>query len=193
MMWRQAQAVGDTVVQALSPEALEVLQGLNDIGVPPAVPWTPQTLGWYVLLAVVLALGVWIALARHRNRMANRYRRDALEELAAIESALGAPAARAAALARIPPLLKRVALSVVSRAEAASLTGDAWLAFLDRAYGGNGFSSGPGRLLSDLAYVPLERLGNVSEQQSTELVELVGVWIRSHDLNVHTSAVFGAE
>ena len=184
MIWRQAQVAGDTVVQGLSPEAVQALEGLHDIVVPPAVAWTPTTAGWYVLLAVVVAAAGWTALARHRTRVANRYRRDALEELAAIKSALGEHASRADALAGIPQLIKRVALSVASRAQAASLTGDAWLAFLDQAYGGDGFSSGPGRLIPELAYKPPERLEDVTEQQARDLLELVGVWIRSHDLSM---------
>ena len=184
MIWRQAQVAGDTVVQGLSPEAVQALEGLHDIVVPPAVAWTPTTAGWYVLLAVVVAAAGWTALARHRTRVANRYRRDALEELAAIKSALGEHASRADALAGIPQLIKRVALSVASRAQAASLTGDAWLAFLDQAYGVDGFSSGPGRLIPELAYQPAERLEDVTEQQARDLLELVGVWIRSHDLSM---------
>ena len=164
------------------------MEGLNDIVVPPAVAWTPTTVGWYVLVAVVVVAAGWIALARHRTRVANRYRRDALEELAAIEGALGEHASRADALVAIPPLIKRVALSVTSRAQAASLTGDAWLAFLDQAYGGDGFSSGPGRLLPKLAYQPAERLENVTEQQARELLELVAVWIGSHDLSMSNGA-----
>jgi dihydrodipicolinate synthase/N-acetylneuraminate lyase len=141
-----------------------------------------------VLLAVVLAVGAWTALARHRRRVANRYRREALEELVAIEGGIGARESRVEALAEVPPLIKRVALAVVSRADAASLTGDAWLAFLDGSYGGDGFTNGPGRLIPELAYQSAERQEAVSQQQAKELIELVRVWIQSHELTATDAA-----
>ncbi len=171
--------------QAQAEAAAQVLEGLHDIVVPEAVAWTPQTAGWYVLLAVLLAIAARVAVVRRRRRIANRYRREALDVLAVIENDVGIPELRAGALARLPVLLKRVALSVVPRAEAASLTGEKWLSFLDAGYGGDGFTHGPGRLLPALAYASSDHLEEISDQQATDLVELTRLWIRSHDLTGH--------
>ncbi len=168
--------------QVQAEAAAQVLEGLHDIVVPEAVAWIPQTVGWYVLLAAVLAIAGRVAVVRRRKSNANRYRREALDVLAAIESDVGNPERRAGALARLPMLLKRVALSVVSRTEAASLTGEKWLTFLDAGYGGDGFSHGPGRLLPELAYRPSDSFDAISDQQASDLVELTRLWIRSHDL-----------
>ena len=162
--------------------AAQVLEGLHDIVVPEAVAWTPQTVGWYVLLATVLAIAARVAVMQRRRRIANRYRREALDVLAVIENDVGTPELRSGALARLPALLKQVALSVVSRAEAASLTGEKWLTFLDDGYGGDGFTRGPGRLLPTLAYRSSDTLEAISDQQATELLDLTRLWIRSHDL-----------
>ncbi len=162
--------------------AAQALEGLHDIVVPEAVAWTPQTVGWYVLLAAMLAIGARVVFVRRRRHIVNRYRREALDVLAVIENDVGIPELRAGALARLPALLKRVALSVVSRAEAASLTGEKWLTFLDAGYGGDGFTHGPGRLLPTLAYGSADDLEAISDQQVSDLVELTRLWIRSHDL-----------
>jgi hypothetical protein len=168
--------------QAQAEAAAQVLEGLHDIVVPEAVAWTPQTVGWYVLLAVVLAIAARVVVVRRRRHIANRYRREALDVLAVIESDVGTPELRTGALARLPALLKRVALSVVSRAEAASLTGEKWLTFLDAGYGGDGFTRGAGRLLPTLAYGSADDLEAISDQQVSDLVDLTRLWIRSHDL-----------
>ena len=178
----QVQAAGDSVAPGPSAADLQALEGLNDIVIPEAIAYTPQTVGWYLLLAAFVLLGAWIAVVRHRRQVANRYRREALGELATIQRDLQSPEARAGALARIPVLLKRIAVSVTERAEAASLTGEAWLAFLDQAYGGNGFTTGAGRLLPTLAYQSPEQLTAVSDQQAAELLELTRTWIGAHDL-----------
>jgi len=176
------QVAGDSVPQGPSTADLRALEALSDIVVPEAIAFTPQTIGWYVLLAVTVVAVAWIAIARHRRRIANRYRREALDQLATIENDLASPDKRAGALGRIPVLIKRVAVSVTARTEAASLTGEAWLAFLDEAYDGSGFTTGAGRLLPTLAYESPERLAAVTDKQAGELVDLTRTWIRTHEL-----------
>ena len=144
--------------------------------------WTPQTIGWYVLLGLMLAIAARVAVVRRRRHVANRYRREALDTLATIVTDVATLELRAGALARLPALLKRVALSVVPRTEAASLTGEKWLTFLDAAYDGEGFTRGPGRLLPTLAYRSSDSFEAISDQQASDLLELTRLWIRSHDL-----------
>lgn len=177
----QAQAL-DSIVSGPSAADSQALVGLHDIVVPNAIAYTPETVGWYLLLAALVALGAWIIVGHNRSRMANRYRREALGELADIQSELQSPDVRAGALARIPVLLKRVAVSATDRTATASLTGEPWLAFLDQAYGGDGFTTGAGRVLPTLAYQAPERLADMSDQQVAELLELTRTWIREHDL-----------
>ena len=65
----------------------------------------------------------------------------------------------------------------------ASLSGDAWLRFLDESYGGKGFTQGPGRLLPTLAYSPLSNLEQLVETHPSEmngLIQLIREWIQQH-------------
>lgn len=163
----------------------EALPGLHDIVVPEPVTWMPATVGWVIVLVAAVALTAGHLVRVHRKRLANRYRITALEELATIERVLEGTGPSGAALARLPALLKRVALTFTDRTRIASLTGEPWLAFLDEAYGGTGFSQGPGRELGRLAYAPqgqAEDKGASGVGNSTaDLITLIRTWIETHD------------
>jgi hypothetical protein len=123
------------------------LANLRDIAVPPPVPWWPPAPGWWILAAALLAAAAVLALRRLARWRADAYRRAALRELAALEAAAGSmPAGDLAA--SVSALLKRTALAAFPRTECASLSGAAWLDFLDRT---GGAFTGPARLLPQLA------------------------------------------
>jgi len=159
--------------------AQEAVPGLHDIVVPEPVSWVPATVGWPVAALVVLGLVALGLRSLRRKRAANRYRVDAMKELAAIEASMAHASGQAGALAPLPVLVKRVALSFARREEVASLTGEPWLAFLDRSYGGTGFTQGPGRALAQLGYASLG--GDLPESEASALLSLVREWIRTHD------------
>ncbi|MBN9085288.1 MAG: DUF4381 domain-containing protein [Reyranella sp.] len=104
------------------------LSNLRDIVVPPDVSFWPPAPGWWAVGAVcAVAAGVAVAAAaRHRRR--NAYRREALRALTTAEGA------------DISTILKRAALAAFPREQVASLSGAAWLAFLDRT-GGTAFAN----------------------------------------------------
>ncbi|CAN5498985.1 DUF4381 domain-containing protein [soil metagenome] len=112
------------------------LSNLRDIVVPPAVSFWPPAPGWWLVgAACLVATGVAIAaVVRHRRR--NAYRREALREL------------ESADVRDISAILKRAALAAFPREQVASLSGPAWLAFLDRT-GGTRFE---GTALASLPY-----------------------------------------
>jgi hypothetical protein len=149
---------------------------------PESVAWTPQTVGWVILLVALTTAAVWRMVQSYRIRVANQYRVAALEQLAEIESALGHPDRREAALSVLPVLVKRVALSFADRDLVASLTSEPWLEFLDETYGGSGFTKGPGRVLHELAYAPPSEGEPDEDRGATELIVLVRDWIQGHDL-----------
>ena len=106
----------------MKPEALEQLR---EIPLPVPVSYAPQTIGWYIVGALLVAGLAWLAVRWHRSWRANRYRRAALAELCAA-GARGQPGHA------LPALVKRTALSFAPREEVAGLSGDRWLEFLDR-------------------------------------------------------------
>ena len=96
------------------------LSNLHDIVLPPEISWWPLSPGWWVIVAVVFLLLFLLARRAWKRWMANAYRRAALQELAAARDA-----------ATVAELLRRTALAVAPRSEIASLTGEAWLDWLD--------------------------------------------------------------
>lgn len=150
------------------------LQNLNDIVTPGAIAWWPPAPGWYAVLAVLVVLLAWGAFRSLVWWRRNIYRRQALRELQAIR------AEGASSAARIPPLLKRVALSAWPRPSVAHLSGREWHGFLDRTAAMDRFSDGgTGALLDSVSYVP-----NPGSALPGEVFERVckaaEFWIRNH-------------
>jgi len=156
------------------------LQNLHEIFLPEPVSWMPQTMGWYVVFGIILFLAGWWVYGRLRRFRANRYRRLALAELEVIERELNQPEKRSNALAEIPVLLKKTALSAYPRTDVADLSGEEWLAFLDKTMGGKNFAEGEGGLLPELAYAPAHRITQLPDEHIGDLLRLVRHWIKRH-------------
>lgn len=141
---------------------VELIDLLEEVPEPEPIPFTPQTPGW-IVLGIVVALLVYFGVRAYlRHRKANAYRRAALKEL---EGAKHDPA-------KIAEVIRRTALVAFPRAEVASLTGDAWLAFLDKSYPGSGFKDGPGRIIASAPYR--------DQGETPEAASLAKDWVRRH-------------
>src|SRR6516162_5592547 len=57
------------------------LSQLHDFYQPAPPSWMPQTVGWYVVFAILTALLLWFCIRVLQRWIKNRYRRDALREL----------------------------------------------------------------------------------------------------------------
>ena len=155
----------------------ELLDRLHDITVPEPVPYTPQTMTWYVLAVGLLLVLFLIAWRIARSWQANRYRREALAELKATASRPGQDKFDTLAIADLARLLRRTALTAFPRADVASLYGNDWLAFLDRTGAGTSFTNGPGR---KLASGPYKIAAPMPASEYQTLTTLVREWIGSH-------------
>jgi hypothetical protein len=140
------------------------LDKLHDYYTPAPPTWTPQTIGWYVLFAIGALLLLWLAIRTTRRWFANRYRREALRELAV------------AAPDQFSALLKRTALAVWPREKVASLSGDAWLKFLGDAAATESFLSTPGNRIEDIALS-----GSATSVEDEQVLRAIAAeWIRRH-------------
>jgi Ca-activated chloride channel family protein len=156
------------------PAQADPVAGLIEIPLPREVSLWPQT--WEAQIAIVLLLVAVTAAAWHllHRRRVNRYRCEALAELNQIERARNA--ARPDSVLRLTVLVRRTALAAFPREQVAPLLGPAWLAFLDRSYGGHEFSEGVGRLLISGPYRQLPP----DDAELKSLVVLIRRWIRGH-------------
>jgi len=140
------------------------INDLLDIVEPGAIPWTPQTWGWWALLAIALlslALGV---RAYRRHQAANRYRREALVELDALQRPT---------VSAVNALLKRTAMTADRRDHVASLSGSAWVEFLQSSGPTPGLGEDEQALLGDGGYSSRNVDGGA-------LVPLARAWIGGH-------------
>jgi hypothetical protein len=156
------------------------IAGLKEISLPDPIPYLPQTIGWYILFAVVLILALWLCYRGYHSWIANRYRALALRQLDDIEQQLRQPDTRMNALTAIPVLIKQTALKCYRRAEIAQMSGREWLAFLDKSYGGKEFTDGPGVLLPGISYGSQKALDRIKDEEITRAVLLVRKWIGKH-------------
>lgn len=165
----------------MDPINLANLANLHDIAVPAPVSWLPPAPGIYAAAFTLLLILGWLGAAWYRFRQRNRYRREALAEVARLKQALKDPVLNAGLLPQLPRLLKRTALAAYGRQRVAALDGDDWLDFLDKTGRTETFRKEAGKLLLACDYQPAEKIiAGVSEKEVTALVEASRHWIARH-------------
>ncbi|WP_169307127.1 DUF4381 domain-containing protein [Ferrimonas sediminicola] len=141
---------------------------------PPELAWQLHGYGWWVLALCLAAVTARWARNSYLRYRANRYRRQALAWLDAL------PPYRVASprpeYARVPALLRKVALCSDGRREVAPLSGRDWEAWLDSRCPGCDFAGRAHGLLYRLAYMP----DPLSEIEMTQLLGQVRNWVRDH-------------
>ncbi|GGF87181.1 MULTISPECIES: DUF4381 domain-containing protein [Cysteiniphilum] len=152
--------------------ATDVLAGLKDIHLPPAVSIWPLAVGWYILAVVVLvviALMIWFLAKKikaHRHKQAIISLFDTTVQTTQSERPQ-------ALISEISTFLKRVIMQELKADNAHLYFGEDWLKFLDQQLKTDDFSKGDGRLLLD-SY----RLKEVSIDERQALIILTKKWLR---------------
>ena len=146
---------------------------LKDIHLPDAVSWWPPALGYWLLLALIILIvaGVYsIYLIRRRNRV----KKSALAELKIIRQHYLQQPDDKTLVNSLSVLLRRAAISSHPRSDCASLTGKAWLAWLDKHLKQTpGFLDGPGYLLLEFNYSDSSHANDIQQ-----LLSLTENWLK---------------
>jgi len=150
------------------------LQNLNDIVVPPDVPWWPLAPGWHILAGFIVLVIVFALYRTLKQRKKNLYRVLAMQELSDIRGQ-----GETADLQLIPELLKRTVLSAWPRRDVAALSGTDWHRFLDRTAATNRFCSGAGEVLDRLAYGGGKGV-NAGDAAVDAVIEAAEFWLKRH-------------
>ena len=153
-----------------------LLHGIEEVHLPDAMGWWPQTIGWGLLGSfLLLALAYWFFL-QAKLWWRNRYRREAFARLITIQTR----ATNWQSIVReLPFLLKATALHAFPRTDVAQLSGQAWLNFLDAQYPGPAFSNTLGTQLLQVAYQP-ENQWALLEDEAQTLINMSRQWILEH-------------
>lgn len=140
---------------------------------PESISMVPTTPGWWILLLVLVGLLLRALWRRRQRYLRDRYRRDALAQLATIKARLAAGELEAAR--ELAPLLRATAIAAAGREALAGLQGDAYAAALAE------LAPDQDRLpvadLQHLAYAPLDDAGGLDIEVIVAALER---WIQQH-------------
>ena len=125
---------------------------LRDLHLPEPVGWWPLAPGWWALIALAVVGLVWLLLKYRQQRLRSAARRYALKQLKQYADAYSRHQSAVLLGAQLSELLRRTMLAYAPRAEVAGLTGEDWLAFLDRDLDRPHFRDGDGRPLIEWPY-----------------------------------------
>jgi hypothetical protein len=132
----------------MNPENLP----LRDLHLPEPIGWWPFALGWWFLLAVAAAGFGWLLWRAWRRWRRAAVRRIALKELSRLATSYQQDGNTLLLARQLSALTRRTMLAYAPRLDIAGLTGEAWLAWLDRGLQSPVFVAGPGRDLESLPY-----------------------------------------
>ena len=141
---------------------------------PDAVQFSFQTPGWYILLALVLVFSLVFLIKWIRYYNKNRYRREALENLEAIEKSYHSKP-DISNLNEVFVLLKYVAIQKFGRETVAKSSGENWLKFLEEKGKETPFPK-----YASLVSAVLYNSGEVSLAEAKQIIELTRKWIKTH-------------
>ena len=125
---------------------------LRDLQLPEAIGWWPLAPGWWVVLAIVGAVLGYVLWRTYKRWQFNAPRRFALRELARYETEFLEHRDPIRLGKQVSELLRRGMLAYAPRDEVAGLTGEAWLAWLDRGMPVPYFHTEGGKSLLNLPY-----------------------------------------
>jgi hypothetical protein len=179
---------------------------LQEIALPAAISYAPQTWGWWALLALLIVTVLLVSARRYWQWRRDHYRREALLRLAQLQKRSD----DLNALRELPELLKRTALSMpaaqpvgasllamaaqhsttkvvdspLSRAGSlpqspAALGKDDWQAFLQR-HCKQPLPANFSQQLSLLAYAPDAALRALPNEQRQQLFDTCKTWVEHH-------------
>ena len=148
----------------MNPEMM--LSQLAPLREPAAIGWWPLAPGWWIVVALSVALLTGLVLWHRKRRLRTAYRRIALATLDELRS-------REAGQDELNWLLKAAALKAYPREQVAELHGTAWQQFLA--------SSCP-KVASD-AFAALDTLYQREPSPVTShLFDAAEQWIRQHEV-----------
>jgi len=134
----------------MNPTVAPLLE-LRDIHAAPAPGLWPPAPGWWLLALLMAGTAVLLLLRLRRRLRKRRFRLQVMLELDDIAKRYRSENIRSL-ITETGIWLRRIALRCYPVEQVASLSGAAWLQFLDATGGGGEFSNGTGRVLITAPY-----------------------------------------
>ena len=167
-----------------------LIHGIEEVYLPASIAWWPHTLGWKVLLVCLVCWLGLVVIRAYGKWQGNRYRRQALLQLAAIRQSQASfkqhpdgsaqyKLAKQNALKQLPALLKLTALHAYPRNEVAQLSGEVWLRYLNECCASPCFDSSSGALLLAIDYQAATKW-QADHAQTDALFSACQQWLQQH-------------
>ncbi|MFT6051280.1 MAG: hypothetical protein ACJAZ0_001377 [Halioglobus sp.] len=148
------------------------LASFVEVTMPQDVSWLPQTVGWTWLALATLALSLRFAWFALRKWHCNRYRKEALLQLRALDQKVDS----SDLVAAINRVLKLAALVAYSRTRVAQLSGESWVDFLNGQCEQPPFGPEQSQLLAVSSY----RAEAVTPASAQQILAASRLWVRVH-------------
>jgi uncharacterized membrane protein YccC len=145
---------------------------LRDIHLPEAIGWWPPAPGWWILLAAIILLGLWLWRRYRAMQKQRAFRRSVERELDTIASAFRQHQDAHRLVQDLSVLLRRAAMSVAPRQQVAGEVGEPWLRHLDELANMQLFDTRTGRQLITAPYQPK------ADVDTQALLEICRQWLR---------------
>ena len=143
-----------------------------EVAMPQDISWLPQTAGWTWLAVAAVALGSHFAWRILRKWHRNRYRKEALQQLQALDQYIDS----SNLVAAINRVLKLAALVAYSRTRVAQLSGANWVEFLNDQCERPPFGPEQSQLLAVSSY----RNAAVTPASAQQILAASILWVRVH-------------
>ncbi len=145
---------------------------LRDIHLPESIGWFPPAIGWWIL-ALLMPLCCWFIVWLYKRITRKTAVKTAKKLLIALKQ--NTEINDRDRLSKLSELIRRVAISQSPRSQAASLTGQAWLDYLDASVKGTPFSQGVGQVLANAHY----QKAAMTDIDMTAVTQLCESWLKA--------------
>ena len=159
-----------------------LLHGIDEIILPADISWWPSTIGWKIVALLIFIFVSYRLFKSAQFWWKNRYRREAIRQISALQLSEQQQASDNGLLAvieKLPFYLKTTALQAYPRDQVAQLSGTVWIDFLNVKYGSEHFDSNIANQLLTISYRPKEQW-QFTEEQCLNLINLTTLWIKRH-------------
>lgn len=157
---------------------------LRDIHLPDAISWWPLAPGWWMIAGSLIFIIVAIFLYR-RYQKKQALKKQVLAEFENICAQFEQEKNSMALLQSLSILLRRACISFYPRSEVASLTGEAWLAFLNDTGKQKYFNSEYGQLIATAPYLSEKTELDIDTEK---LIALCQNWLKVQPNKHHIMA-----
>jgi hypothetical protein len=155
---------------------------LRDIHLPDSVSWWPPAIGWWILMGLIAAVVALVLIVRY-VKTRKQFSRMALAEFNLITARYNRHGDAQKLLEDLSALMRRIAVSAFPDQNAAGVTGEAWLRFLDDIATQQKSTKLPADFHSPLGQwlvsAPYQKRISPGQQDIQQLLLLCREWIRS--------------